>query len=174
MLYKTFIRLTFNYCPLIWIFYGKTANNRIHQLHKCTLRVLQSDYTATFEELLVKSEEVTIHCSNLQKLMIEIYECTNYLSPAVLNFCHSSTHIRCFPGRKAAKCSHARVIDLFKNTILPKCRFKAYKCINYLWFRLGKCRSRSRMVYMGYDVSKRARGKYYLRTKSSEPYCYYY
>ena len=39
---------------------------------------------ATFEELLVKSKEVAIHCSNLQKLMIEIYEYTNYICPAVL------------------------------------------------------------------------------------------
>ena len=37
------------------------------------------------EELLVKSEEITIHCSNLQKLMIEIYECTSYVSPPVLS-----------------------------------------------------------------------------------------
>ena len=79
MLYKTFIRSTFNYCPLIWTFYGKTANNRINQLHKCALRVLQNDYTATFEDLLEKSEEVTAHCSNLQKLMIEIFECTHYI-----------------------------------------------------------------------------------------------
>ena len=84
LLYKTFIRSTFNYCPLIWMFCGKTANNRINQLHKRALRVFQSDYTATFEELLIKSKEITIHCGNLQKLMIEIYEYTNYIRPAVL------------------------------------------------------------------------------------------
>ena len=37
------------------------------------------------EELLVKSEEITIHFSSLLKLMIEIYECTNYISPPVLS-----------------------------------------------------------------------------------------
>ena len=66
VLYRAFIRSTFNNCPLIWMFCGKTANNRINQLHKRFLRVLQSDYTATFEELLVKLETVMIHCSNLQ------------------------------------------------------------------------------------------------------------
>ena len=84
VLYKTFIRSSFNYFPLIWMFCGKTASNRIHQLHKRALRVLQNDYTATFEDLLEKLEEVTVHCSNLQKLMIEIYECTNHIGPAVL------------------------------------------------------------------------------------------
>ena len=32
--YKTFIRSTLNYCPLIWMLCGKTVNNRINQLHK--------------------------------------------------------------------------------------------------------------------------------------------
>ena len=63
---------------------GKTANNGINQFHKRALRVLQSGYSATFEELLVKSKEVTINGSNLQKLMIGIYECTNHISPVVL------------------------------------------------------------------------------------------
>ena len=44
VLYKTFIRSTFNYCPLIWMFCGKTANNRINQLHKRALRVLLCSY----------------------------------------------------------------------------------------------------------------------------------
>ena len=66
------------------MFWGKTANNRINQLHKRALRVLQNDFTDTFEVLLEKSEEVTVHCSNLQKLMIEICKCTNYIGPAVL------------------------------------------------------------------------------------------
>ena len=83
VLYKTCIRSNFNYFPLIWMSLGKTANNRINQLHKRALRVLQNDYTAIFEDLLGKSEEVTAHCSNLQKLMIEIYECANYIGPAV-------------------------------------------------------------------------------------------
>ena len=38
----------------------------------------------TFEDLLAKSKEVRIHCSNLPKLIIEIYECINHISPAVL------------------------------------------------------------------------------------------
>ena len=84
VLYKTFIRSNLNYCPLIWMFCGKVANNRINQLHKRALRVLQNDYTATFEDLLEKSEEVMVHCSNLKKLMIDLYECTNYIDPAVL------------------------------------------------------------------------------------------
>ena len=85
ILYKTFIKPAFNYCPLIWMFCGKTSNNRINRLHKRALRVLHGDYTSTFEELLARSEEITIHCSNLQKLMVEIYECSNFISPSILS-----------------------------------------------------------------------------------------
>ena len=66
------------------MFCGKTANDRINQLHERALKVLHNDHTATFEDLLEKSEEETVHCSNLQKLVIEIYECSNYIGPAVL------------------------------------------------------------------------------------------
>ena len=45
------------------------------------MRVLHGDYTSRFEELLVTSEEITIHCSNLQKFMIELYECVERLTP---------------------------------------------------------------------------------------------
>ena len=124
---------------------------------------------------LLKSKGAIAH---LASLMNTLYSFKYEIQTSKMYFQYSikylSTQFCCFAGKNPPVCSHARVIDLFKNTILPKCRFKAYKCSSYLWFRLGKCRSRSRMVYMGYDVSKRARGKYYLLTKSKEPYCYYY
>ena len=48
--------------------------------------MLFGDYTSTFEELLIgRSEEITIHCRNLQKLMVEIYECKNSISPSILS-----------------------------------------------------------------------------------------
>ena len=50
----------------------------------CSSHGIHSSYTAAFEDLLEKSKEVTVHCSNLQKLKIEKYECANYIGPAVL------------------------------------------------------------------------------------------
>ena len=67
------------------MFCGKIANNKINWSHKRALRVLHSDYAPTFEELQIKSEEISIHCSNLHKLMVEIYECINYISPSALS-----------------------------------------------------------------------------------------
>ena len=93
LLYNSFILTNFNYCPLIWIFCGKTANEEVNRVHKGALRVLLNDYDSTFEELLHRNEEVTIHvkiCKNL------CYRYTNVLPLATPLFCGSSSIERCF------------------------------------------------------------------------------
>ena len=74
----------FNYCPLIWLFSTKAANNEINRTHKRALRILFKDYDSSFDELLEKSESVKIHVQNLQKLMIEIYKTMNKLNPSYI------------------------------------------------------------------------------------------
>ena len=84
ILYNSFILSNFNYCPLIWMFCGKTSNDDINRLHKRALRVLLDDYESTFEELLHKRGECTIHTRNLQKLMLEVYKCLTSGNPTFL------------------------------------------------------------------------------------------
>ena len=84
LLYNSFILTNFNYCPLIWMFCGKTANEEVNRVHKRALRVLLNDFDSTFEELLHRSEEVTIHVKNLQKLMLEVYKCITSGNPSFL------------------------------------------------------------------------------------------
>ena len=74
----------FNYCPLIWLFSTKAADNEIDRTHKRALRILLKDYDSSFDELLKKSESVKRHVQNLQKLMIEIYKTVNNLNPSYL------------------------------------------------------------------------------------------
>eukprot|EP00795_Rhopilema_esculentum_P004608 gene4608-20881_t len=68
------------------------------------------------------------------------------------------------------KCSHFRAVELFIKSINPPCKYRSYKCSNYTAFRFGYCKN-ARSTVMGYDVSKRARGKYYLQTSETSPYC---
>ena len=84
LLYNSFILTNFNYCPLIWMFCGKTINDQVNSVHKRVLRVLPNDYTSSFEGLLHRNEEVTIHDKNLQKLMIEVYRCITSGNPSFL------------------------------------------------------------------------------------------
>ena len=72
LLHDSLMLTKFNYCPLIWMFYGKMTNDKVNSVHKRALRVLLNDYTSSFVELLHIKEEVTIHERNLQKLMLEV------------------------------------------------------------------------------------------------------
>ena len=57
IMYHTFITSNFNYCPLIWMFCGKTQDKKLDRVHKRALRILFNDYTTSFEELLQKIKE---------------------------------------------------------------------------------------------------------------------
>ena len=46
-------------------------------LHKRALRMLFNDYEASFEELLQRNNEQTVHTKNLHKLMTEVYKSLN-------------------------------------------------------------------------------------------------
>ena len=77
-----FLLSKFNYCPLIWMFSGKSSNNEINRHHKRALRVLLDDYGSTFEELLQKRDKHTIRTRHLQTLRLEVYKClTSKISP---------------------------------------------------------------------------------------------
>ena len=54
MLHNSFVLSYFNYCPLIWMFSGKSSKNEITRLHKRALRVLVDDDGSIFEERLQK------------------------------------------------------------------------------------------------------------------------
>ena len=81
---KAFIESQFGYCPLIWMFHGRTLNHRINRLHKRALQLVHKCPTLTFEELLVKDNSFTIHDRNLQRLAIEMYKIVNNLSPDIM------------------------------------------------------------------------------------------
>ena len=64
----------FSYCPLIWPFCSKVANNEVNRTHKRALRTSYRDYNFTFEELLDRGDTKTTHKENLQNLMVKIYK----------------------------------------------------------------------------------------------------
>ena len=71
---EPYIMSTFKYCPLIWVFCGKTENKSINKTHKSTLRLIYDTDDATFEDLLGIDNLRTIYEDNLHKLIFEIYK----------------------------------------------------------------------------------------------------
>ena len=78
---NTFIMSHFSYCPLVWMFHDRAANNKINKIHERALRIIHKDSTSNFQELLSKSNSVSVHQRNLQLLLIEIYKTVHNLNP---------------------------------------------------------------------------------------------
>ena len=85
-LVNAFFYSHFNYCPLVWMFSTKDANNKIETLHKRALQIIHSDYDSAlnYEDLLLRDDSVTIHQRNLQFLMTEIFKTIHGLNPSFM------------------------------------------------------------------------------------------
>ena len=53
---KAFIEFQFNYCPLTWMFYYRTMNNKVNRIHERPLRLVYSDHVFSFDEFLKKDQ----------------------------------------------------------------------------------------------------------------------
>ena len=85
ILFKAFFESQFIYCPLTWMFYSRSTNNRINHLHERALRLIYDDYELTFEELLEKDGSFTIHHYNIQTLCIELFKVYYNLSQTIFS-----------------------------------------------------------------------------------------
>ena len=96
-LMRAFITSQFQYCPLIWMFHNRQLNQKINKIQERALRPLRITYKDTeytFSELLQKDCAVTIHTTNMQILMTEMYKTRNGLNPAFMQetFCDNTTY----------------------------------------------------------------------------------
>ena len=80
-LYTAHVMSPFNYCPLVWMFCSKQAHNLIDSTHRRALCAKLNTFTGTLDELLQKSNTISIHTKNLQLLLIEIFKSVNHLNP---------------------------------------------------------------------------------------------
>ena len=83
-LMKAFFMGQFSYCPLTWLFHSRKLNNRINQFHERCLRIVYSDNTSSFEELLGTDNSVSVHHRNIQVLATELYKIVNGPSPEIM------------------------------------------------------------------------------------------
>ena len=79
---EAYIMSTFTYCPLIWMYCSKTANNLINKIHKRSLRVIYEMEDANFEDLLRIA--LGLFTKTIFTLLIEIYKSLNHISPPIM------------------------------------------------------------------------------------------
>ena len=85
IIFKAFIILQFNYCPLVWMFHTKQLNNCINSLHEKALRVTYQDRNSSFKELLNLHQSVSIYYRNIKYLLTEIYKVKMGHSPPIMS-----------------------------------------------------------------------------------------
>ena len=79
---NAFITSQFGYCPLIWMCHSRKI---LGQIHERALRIVYSDYTSSFDELIEKSGSVNLHHKNLQQLATKIYKALNGISSSLMS-----------------------------------------------------------------------------------------
>ena len=85
ILMNAFFTSQFSYCPLVWMYRGRTNNNKMNRLHDRYLRIVYNDKQSSFNELLEKDDSVSIHMTNIQILATKIYKLVNNLLPPSMN-----------------------------------------------------------------------------------------
>ena len=66
------------------MFSTRKVNHKINSLDERGLRALLNDETSTFNDMLSKSNDTTIHVKNIQKLMIEFCKYLYVLSAPIM------------------------------------------------------------------------------------------
>ena len=66
------------------MFHSRTMNNKINSINELDPRLVYSDHSSNFDELLKKDESFSIHDSNVQTLATEIYKFFHGLSPSLM------------------------------------------------------------------------------------------
>ena len=74
ILFKAFCKSQFKYCPLTWKFYNRRTNNRISKSHERALGLTYDDYETSLSDLLAKYGSFTVHPTNIQTLLLEMYK----------------------------------------------------------------------------------------------------
>ena len=85
LLYCSMTKSQFNYCPLVWMFLSRKANNLIYEVQERALRLITNDYQSSFNILLDMCNEFSIHQRNLQTLVIELYKIVHQIAPPIMN-----------------------------------------------------------------------------------------
>ncbi|KDQ97822.1 Pancreatic lipase-related protein 2 [Zootermopsis nevadensis] len=67
-------------------------------------------------------------------------------------------------------CSHKRSWKYYAESINDEFGFPAYRCRNWMDFRIGHCSSVSGTTYMGIATRTSASGKYFLQTNPNPPF----
>ena len=81
LVFKSFIRSNFNYCPIIWHFCSKVNTEKLEKLQYRGLKIVYNCYGSSYEELLTRANLPTLQIGRLRTIALETYKCINNFAP---------------------------------------------------------------------------------------------
>ena len=84
LLANAFINSQFNYAPLIWMFANKCSLDYILKIHKRALQIVYGVYDESYENLLNRRGDISLHQKHLRYLAIEVYKSFAKLNPGFM------------------------------------------------------------------------------------------
>ena len=85
LIFKSFISSSFDYCPVSWMFCGKTNLNKLEKLQERVLRFVFRDTTSSYESLLERGNFLPFSAYRIRCLGIKTYKCFHGPNPDYLN-----------------------------------------------------------------------------------------
>ncbi|KAE9538554.1 hypothetical protein AGLY_005653 [Aphis glycines] len=128
-------------------------------------------------------EAIPIHLPHLNKEDAQFVDCI-HTSRGILGYFTSIGHADFYPNSGRAPqpgcyslfnlldflhCSHARAYELYADSVYHRKSLVAVSCPSWEDFKDKKCEGNTR-EFMGHDTSPSARGDFYLKTRSTNPY----
>ena len=85
LIYKSFIRSSFNFCPFVWHFCSKTSSAKMEKkLQYRALRLVFNDFDSSYESLLESINMPTFHISRIRLIAVETFKIPHKRSPVFL------------------------------------------------------------------------------------------
>ena len=81
IMYNSYINSNFNYCPLIWMYSGKTSLNQLEQTDKRALRFVTNDCNSDYQLLCAKENQLSIYKKFIKFVAIQMYKIRKKIAP---------------------------------------------------------------------------------------------
>ena len=134
LLYNSFISSYFGYCPITWMFCGKSANLKAEQVKKRALRAIYNDYSSSYTDLLEMGDHQSIHRRNLNYLLYEVYKSIHGMVPEFMSniFTRKLVYYE-------LRISNLLVLPKYKTYGLKSFGYRGALCWNNLHDELKQC-----------------------------------
>ena len=84
IIYKSFIRSSFNFYRFVWHICSKTSSAKMEKLQYRALRLVLNDFDSSYETLLERVNMPTFHISRIRLIAVETFKILHKMSPVYL------------------------------------------------------------------------------------------